>query len=354
VGIKLIAQSLKNMEKINIENSPTKTSKDKESLSREKKWPIWLKAAVLGLGLLKAESALSQDSEAVRDQTKEKNKTDLMQKVSSFFRQASAQEIKSLDFLDMTGRTPEEQLKLKTEIKNQAAEYLVIAGNPEEYYNKIVTLVEKIKDELITHFSSPEFLKKLEIILPAEKAQKEQANLVNNLKSVNLIVASPDSIAQRSVSKAAGASYSPIEHRILIPFAELDEEKIMHELIHSAYRGDQNLSPEEEKILNINFQKNKHFSPRENEYQHKVSERIVRKKLLDLEMERLGLKKYREKFTHEHYELLKKLRDENKLGQGASELLDTSTEKQLQELMNNLAFDDAKKMFSDHNQNNYA
>ena len=70
------------------------------------------------------------------------------------------------------------------------------------------------------------------------------------------------------------------------------------------------------------------------------SERLVRKQTLDLEMERLGIKRYGEKFTHEHYNQLIRLYNNNKLSQDADRLLETTKPEYFEKIMNEIAQND--------------
>jgi hypothetical protein len=299
----------------------------------------WLKASVLGLGLMVASPSFAQNSEEGLDNNK--NQIELMEEMSFFYKELSKKSERSLSYLDYEDMSNEKILELENEIKKNISFYGEIANNPVIYYKKILEKSKEIKEALILHFSSADFLNKLKEYLNEEEAKNKQRKIIDNLNTVKLVIASPDSINKQVGHHGADACYSEREHRILIPFSIIDEHTILHEFIHSAYRADQELTKYEKRVLNRSFKIDVNFSNRENEYQREIPERIVRKKILDLEMEEKGIKKYNEKFTQDHYNKLKELKNKGEVSPGVQDILNTSSEKQLIQLMNNIAYQDA-------------
>lgn len=298
--------------------------------------PLLLRASIISLGLISSNQAFSQ-KENRKDFSDDKNKIELMNEMSSFYKEAALFKEKSIVFVD------KDKNKVIEEIKNDIIVYDKIAENPNFYYENIVKKIEEIKLEIVDHFSSDLFLQKLSENIGSVKAKEKQENILKNLNTVGVVIASPDSIKKQTGNDGAGACYSVLLHRIMIPFSDINWEFIEHELLHAAYKSDKELSDDDKKILNKNFTKDKEISNDKNNYLHESSERIVRKKNLDLEMERLGLKKYEEKFVHEHYIKLKELQEKGRVGIGINDLLNTTNEKELTNIMNTIAFNQAEQ-----------
>jgi len=90
-------------------------------------------------------------------------------------------------------------------------------------------------------------------------------------------------------------------------------------------------------VENLNGQFDKDIS-RNLRYFSNPGEIRARKKLLDYDLERLGVKRYGEEFNMEHYQKAIKLREEGKLSQDASEFLYIVTDpKKVVRIMNKIA-----------------
>jgi len=327
------------MENFNFNKNPEKKTK-KHVFSN------LTKAVLISAGLISASSMFASNTEQTT-KSKEKAKTEILNEMKNFYQKEASLNESSLDYLKFQNLSNEQLEEIKKEIKNNEIKHQEIATNPEIYYEKIINAVEEYKQNLIKHFSSNEFLDKLKRNLTEEQAKDKQKEIINNLNTVHLVIASPDSIREVTGSIAAGACYSLSEHRILIPFSEINWEDITHELIHAAYKATKELTPKDERILIHNFTKDRNMNKNRNKYQKDPAERIVRKTLLDLDMEQWGIKKYNEKFTHEHYLKLLELKKENKLDKATLDLLNTITEKQLEKIMNTIAFNEAVKNITD-------
>lgn len=340
------------LEKFNFNNEKPKKSnkKVKNGFSNFKR------AVLISAGLISASPTFASGMEQ-KSQTKEKAPTELLGKISDYYQKVLENDESNLKYLEKDNTLPADKLELmKKEYKLSENKDKEIIANPESHYEKITKEVEKYKQELIDHFSSEEFLEKVkkDMKLNDKEASEKQEKLIKNLNTVKIVLASPDSIASLSSSygMVGAASYSEKEHRVMIPFSEIDWEEITHELIHAAYRATEELPNNEEKILVHNFIKEKGVSRETNEYLRDPAERIVRKTLIDLDLKRWGIKNYDEKFTHEHYLKLLKLKKENQLDGATLDLLNTTTEKQLERMMNTIAFNDAARGFKNININN--
>lgn len=75
-------------------------------------------------------------------------------------------------------------------------------------------------------------------------------------------------------------------------------------------------------------------------YFENVTEIDARKKVLEYEMEKLGVKKYSEKFTQEHYQKLLELQKEGKLSKNSNQFLRMIKPKFVEQIMTTIAFED--------------
>jgi hypothetical protein len=258
--------------------------------------------------------------------------------IKDFYQKKIEQTKNSVKYLDYQNFSEEELSLFKHEHEESLVRYQAIIDNPQEYYENLQIEIEDIRSFLLEHFKSNDFLERLKDNYSLEGAKIKQKEIIGNLESVKIEIDSPDNIQEIIDGQA---SYSVSKNRILIPFDNYDFEVIAHEFLHGAYQVVESLSKKEIRLLRKSFSKDKNVSKEKNEYQSSPEERIVRKKLLDLEMERLGIKKYREQFDDSHYKQLLELREEFKLSRAAKDLLRTSTAKQLKNLMNTIAFYDA-------------
>jgi len=333
----------------------------KEGFSPKKKvkkrgFSNFKRAVLISAGLISASPTFASGMEQ-NNKPKEKAPTELLNRISQYYQKVLENNESTLGYFKKDGNLSADKLELvEKEYKLSEAKAKEIVANPESHYEKIIQEVKNCKQELINHFASKEFFEKVkkDMKLDDKKTHEKQENLINNLNTVKLVIASPDSISSlpNSYGLTGAASYSEELHRVVIPFSEVDWEEITHEFIHAAYRSIKELTPDEEKILYHNYKKEKGVSKETNKYLRNPAERIVRKTLLDLDLERWNIKKYNEKFTHEHYLKLLELKKRNQLDGAALDLLNTTTEKQLEKIMNTIAYNDAVKDTINRNINN--
>ncbi len=212
-------------------------------------------------------------------------------------------------------------------------------------------IAEQTRNYLLALVSSPDYLRKLSYGLNGdmEKAKMEQSRRVEALKKVsiypyemrnsedlrNLIIEgvnkhiNNNEYARREVGDTTVSESSVVENwtkmifegfkrkkingifiydRIIICSDLTDDkfmEAIMHELLHSVTRGSDLI------LENTKDKLNKTFAGMEGdltleekeamEYLKNPAERLVRKQQLEIKLEKLGIKKYGEPFTMEHY-----------------------------------------------------
>ncbi len=173
---------------------------------------------------------------------------------------------------------------------------------------QLIVKLEDIRKNLINIVNTSDYLKKLqkEFNCNREEAKKHQEVRLNNLKSVTFFFRKSSMIDKDSNkgTESTSAYYSPEWHEICLPYNE-EESKVLHfathELLHSITVGEEGLSAKAKSLLNSSFQENTDYSSKYNEYLASSAERYVRLKLLELELDRLGIKKIGKKITKSGY-----------------------------------------------------
>lgn len=224
--------------------------------------------------------------------------------------------------------------------------------------------VEKVRNELIQHFGSQEFLDRLTIEYKGdgERAKIVQASDIENLKTVIVDILPLAEVMDKSTAMANNAGgeplaafYQPNIHKVTVP-KDFDnvvrninmsretqiknsmEDLIRHEFIHSATKA--NVSESARKILESSYKKQGFLGlvkNKEDEYFSDPAEMLDRKQLLDRELEKLGIKDYGIEFTEEHYEKILKALDEKKFSEGAKEFIEKTEKSYFIRIMNGIA-----------------
>ncbi len=213
---------------------------------------------------------------------------------------------------------------------------------------KMISLVEDAKNELIKHISSDEYLDKLakEMNISKWAAAEHQKIRVINIRNLSYEFKHRTQIFF-DTNGMGYAYYSPSKKNIVLPFDEnltnpeaksFFYEVILHEVLHESTQFEEGMSSKSIKNLKKTFKiKDTNESKEDREYYSEPGELIVRKQILDLEMEKLGLKKYGEKFTDEHYKKLLILKKDNKLSPDATDFIDHIKPEDLPKVINDLA-----------------
>jgi hypothetical protein len=210
------------------------------------------------------------------------------------------------------------------------------------------TEATQTKNDLIQHIGSQEYLNKLAIEFNGnlDEAKKCQQERIENLKQVKFEFLSLADMKGRfgkddpKNSNVAGF-YSSSEHKVFFAYDlnpyELNQVMI-HEFIHASMRIDKNMSESAKKSLDDSY-KNLTEEPAQekNAYYKQSGERIARKQQLDLEMDKLGIKKYGEKFTDEHYEKLMESYKNGKFSRNAKEFIKTTKPEDLKKIFDEIA-----------------
>lgn len=199
-------------------------------------------------------------------------------------------------------------------------------------------IVEEVKLEIKKHLSSEEYLQKLarEFGTDLAGAKIQQEIRLNNLSRLNCKFFSLEAINSESDFQIF-SHYLSGTYNIYLPYNSDDLTYLRlasyHEILHETVLGEKHISPQAKKILRESYQtKSGRYS-----YFYDPAERLVRKQVLDQELERLGIKKYGEEFKDEHYHQLIKAYNNNQLNQDADRLLETTRPEFFKKLMNDIA-----------------
>ena len=235
--------------------------------------------------------------------------------------------------------------------------------------------VEIMRSKLIEHVGSEEYLKKL---VAEYNGNEEEAKYVQKRRISLLTSVGVDAYVERgglmdkitswtSPTEKADAYYNSLSHEIEVfrdtsqrtfdkysinksSFfdAENFHSSIYHELLHAKTKVDKYISNNAKKILSDSLKSEKEIGSIYgtladhkglNKYLSNSSERLVRKQILDFELEFLGIKKYGEEFINEHYKEMMKSYEERKFSRGANEFIESTKENPdvYKEIFNNIA-----------------
>lgn len=237
----------------------------------------------------------------------------------------------------------------KIDAENQIKNYKEISKPYIESYNEY----DKQKEWLKKNISSDEYKEKLKIYEGMNDSTQvsRQKNLEKDyiLNTVNQY----DPNTKETTVEVLASEPEMIhegEHQIMINDTGMSD--YAKDLYEKAFKK---TNTQEEQIVDALAQGYK------GSYYGKPEELDARKKVLEWDMERLGVKKSNEVFTDEHYEKLLKLKDENKLSRNSVEFLDRIDKKYINQIMNTIAMNNSDKNYynrdwdyGDENNNNKA
>lgn len=225
-----------------------------------------------------------------------------------------------------------------------------------EKINTIILLIKTAKEEAIKHINSKEYLNKLvKEVGSIDKAKKEQKDRINNFEGIKYDLLSRLDIKYYNNDIPYYAYYDPMFNEIDLPYDEniKDDEKkqefyeaIRHELLHISTYGNFMIPEKSRNLLKESFISKLDEGEDRISYFSNSTELLVRKQGLDLEMEKLGIKKYSEKFTDGHYKKLLELKEKRELSSDSEQFLDHIKPEKFSEVMNELAdMDDNGKKY---------
>jgi len=218
------------------------------------------------------------------------------------------------------------------------------------------SMVNDVKDELLEHIGRKEYLEKLKIEFNGnvEKAEWEQGARIENIKTVKINILSNKELKKKlkDLGRVSGENfdniaafyiydYVGIKHELFVPFDNDDEgELIQHEFLHASTKGPKGMSDSARKALDDSYAKQGFFgilSNKKDRYYKNPTERLVRKQALDLELEKLGIKKYGEEFADEHYDKMMEYYKKGKFSWDANNFIKRTNRKNFKKIFNEIA-----------------
>lgn len=130
--------------------------------------------------------------------------------------------------------------------------------------------------------------------------------------------------------------YKPSVHQIAIR-NDGKSETTIHEIGHAITRSNKDI-PIDTEILFYDAYKES-GDKKTDDYLKDPTELLTRKLLVDLEMSMIGIKKYKEKFTQEHYKRLMEEYDKGMLHRGSREFIDRIKPEYMEMIFNEIAMD---------------
>lgn len=217
-----------------------------------------------------------------------------------------------------------------------------------EKISEMVSLIEKIKLDLISHVKSDTYLEKLskEMHISQDAARKYQDVRLQNFNNLKYEFKHSAEIFM-DMGGFYYAYYSYGDDKIILPYdidlknKEVKDyfcEAVKHEFLHGITRGIIGMSEKSKEVLKNAFKnKGTDESRQDSIYYSKPQELIVRKQFLDKWMDDTNFKKYDEEFTADHYKKLLELKEENKLPQDITDLINHIEPGEFVKIMNELA-----------------
>lgn len=210
--------------------------------------------------------------------------------------------------------------------------------NAKNKLKQINEIVFNVKEKARKHIKSNDFLKKLSDEMKISKAEAVfyQIARLKNINRLNINIVSLAEINLEINGKPSGntLAYYDGKNNIYIPF-DVDintlEESIMHEILHGTTYGNEGILEEIQNKLRQSTLEGT------SDYLSDPGERLVRKQILDMEMDRLGILKYGEKFTFKHWIELKQFYNEGKLSPNCEEIIETTSREDLEIIINEIA-----------------
>lgn len=201
---------------------------------------------------------------------------------------------------------------------------------------------EETRRIIIEHIKTPQYLSKLvlEFNGDVERAKNVQKQRLENMNSVKTHFLPSGLVRNKTV-----AFYEGDMHAVVLPEEKDSDSNISnrHEYFHASTRADLGISKKTKEILKNSYEP---LRTKMDKYYSDCSEMLVRKQGLDLEMEKLGIKKYGEKFTQDHYKKLLGFYKKRKLSEDSRQFMETVKPEYFEKIFNEVALNDTSDKIS--------
>ncbi len=218
---------------------------------------------------------------------------------------------------------------------------------------------EKILIQIRDHISSQEYLNKLQIEFGGdiEKAKKSQQRRIIYTDFVKISFSDKNDLTSEAIDTSqynkwipkwlaleiecfklgingAAGHYEPKDHIIGLPNDRDNYIVGRHEILHASTRGVYDMPESTKSILKDSYQKSE---TRKDTYLNNATEILVRKQALDFEMDKLGIKKYGERFTKEHYEKMMEHYEKGDFPYDINDFIETTKPEYFEKIFNEIA-----------------
>jgi|GEM_PF-1232681 len=221
-----------------------------------------------------------------------------------------------------------------------------------ELRKEIIAKVEKIRQNMISHMESKDYRDRLRVeigrVLNYDKNSPDYDKKIDKfsqaifsmrlerLKKVRIVLLPADEIGTHENNNEKNgnvlAFYSG-KGEIYLPLEKPNEDVIFHELSHTVASDEDDLLKESYITQNSN----------QDSYLGSSSERRAFKSALDQELENLGIKKYGEKFTQEHFNKMIECDEQGKFSPGARVFIRTTKPELFEKIFNEVADNEVDK-----------
>jgi len=337
-----------NIEKI--DNSQKESQEKERDVSKE----------ISGDDMKKIEEAIDENrGTAIERDIEERKET--LEKIQELEKKSGINLDKTEREIENEIKNDENSLDMQTEL-NPAILSSDDDSKPESKLMNAESNPSKLRNELIKHVSSQEYLDKLKLeVSDDKKAKKIQKERIENLKNVKINALSLEELEREYVKQVfentgsklditninTAGFYNEKEHEVFIPNDKFDPKEIetiiWHELGHAKTGSNTGITDNTKKILTESFKEEKGDSKIEKEYFINPTERLVRKQILDRELEALGIKKYGEKFADKHYDKMMEYYKKGKFSWNANEFIKRTNRKNFKKIFNEIAANEDEK-----------
>jgi hypothetical protein len=206
--------------------------------------------------------------------------------------------------------------EFKTELSKEEKSLLEIAPN-------LFEIVELARKDIIKLIESEEYYKKIlgEFGCNEKEARLHQMIRLSNIKNANYSIVSPEEMIRMKKGSDLGF-FSPNTNMVTLSYGNASShshlkifyENALHELMHLVTNLKNGMSNKAIELLSeSSFRHRSDYYKENNEYLIKPTERYTRLKILERELEDMGIKKIEEKFERKHYDILYNMYENDKL-----------------------------------------
>lgn len=203
-------------------------------------------------------------------------------------------------------------------------------------YGQVYKDFDAQRDWVKKNIETEEYKRRLAGELNSESAGEELQKM--RLERVDK---TPYVLEEGWIKEGAGGKYDPEKDTVTLGSGTVEDGTGLHEYTHASTRSNMLMSQKAADLYTKSFNDDgfktngEYFESAE--YFNNPTERHARKKHLEYDMEKLGVKKYDEPFTPLHYKKLLDLLKEGKLSKDSEEFIRMTKPEYMEQIMNEIA-----------------